>query len=446
MTEDNHGEGPEQNAKIQPDRPVSDIKRIQLNPLLVAGVVASGYLPQAGQAALDARVQLEAGSVARDFLMPDRARANQAHIAAQDVPQLRQLVQARLPQKASDPGNAGIVLQLVIAFPFLAQVLTLPQVFFQSAIGIENHGAKFPSGKELSAMPNAFLSIKHRALGIQPDQQRDEPTERQHEPGTEQAHHQVQQALGGRRIAAGLLAQLQAQHPAHALGLHPEAGKIGKFGHDQDMRKIHAIAFHHGHQVGVWNVGHGKHGVSGPVGNQQQGGQFSAAKNRNSVQIGQPLGVVQNRDRFQSQSRFVQQSFDDGGRSWTGAEDDCRETPPGFSRKCLADTFARQWDQSNAQNDRQEKSPGETVAAAPQRDRYGAQTQEQHSGSNGRAPQLLRRAHANPRVESYGGIDTQKYEEKRPQMHVTVQLNAALQQDFHGHADGHRKQQRARVG
>src|SRR5438132_1858438 len=50
--------------------------------------------------------------VVRDFVRRWRARADDAHFAAQNVDQLWQFVKARPPQQLADPCNAWVVLPL----------------------------------------------------------------------------------------------------------------------------------------------------------------------------------------------------------------------------------------------------------------------------------------------------------------------------------------------
>ena len=51
--------------------------------------------------------------IGRDLVVEGRARADHAHVAAQDVEELRQLVQAPLAQKAADSSDTVVVGDLV---------------------------------------------------------------------------------------------------------------------------------------------------------------------------------------------------------------------------------------------------------------------------------------------------------------------------------------------
>ena len=78
----------------------------------VGGVVAAELRP-----ARDAGLDQEAASQERNRLLqhanelrPLRARADDRHLALEHVPELRQLVEVGLPEKAADAGHARVVL------------------------------------------------------------------------------------------------------------------------------------------------------------------------------------------------------------------------------------------------------------------------------------------------------------------------------------------------
>jgi len=55
-------------------------------------------------------VHQTSAAVGLDFSRSQRARTDKAHVAAEDVPQLRQFVHRRGPQDAADASDARIVL------------------------------------------------------------------------------------------------------------------------------------------------------------------------------------------------------------------------------------------------------------------------------------------------------------------------------------------------
>ena len=126
----------EEQKGIHPGRPVADVIRIQLNALFVGCVVAARYLPQARDAGFDHRIEAEIGAVFFDLFGDDRPRSDEAHVAADHVPKLRQLIEASLAQEAADAGNSRIVAELVVAFPFLFQIGIVFQILFQDEVRI----------------------------------------------------------------------------------------------------------------------------------------------------------------------------------------------------------------------------------------------------------------------------------------------------------------------
>src|SRR5205085_4773401 len=121
-----------QQVEIEPGRPVPYIIVIQFDPFAIGGLVPSGYLPQPGESWYYLPVEGERIAIFFDLTVDDRPRPHQAHFAAQDIPQLRQLVQAGLPQNAADPGDSWIVPELMIALPFVPKLRVGRQIARQN--------------------------------------------------------------------------------------------------------------------------------------------------------------------------------------------------------------------------------------------------------------------------------------------------------------------------
>ena len=85
MAEDNRNGAPEEH-EIQPDAPVMHVPAVHLYALGVVDVAASAGLPHAGDAGQDHAVLTEVVAVALDLFGDDRARADEAHVALDDVP------------------------------------------------------------------------------------------------------------------------------------------------------------------------------------------------------------------------------------------------------------------------------------------------------------------------------------------------------------------------
>src|SRR6266496_2742530 len=109
---DHRPEGSYHDQEIEPGGAVVEVEQVVAE--LDAGVaeVAAVDLGQAGDAGADAVALLVAGDLALELFDEAGAlgaRADDAHLAAQDVDELRDLVQARLAQQAADGGQAAVV-------------------------------------------------------------------------------------------------------------------------------------------------------------------------------------------------------------------------------------------------------------------------------------------------------------------------------------------------
>ena len=124
---DDAGAGDDHGAQVEPHRAVGDPFEVVGELLGHRRLVAAPHLREAGQAGshdepLPVRGQVvgELGEEAR----PDRARADERHVAAQHVPELRDLVELRRLQPAADAGQLGVgardeLLAEVLADPLL---------------------------------------------------------------------------------------------------------------------------------------------------------------------------------------------------------------------------------------------------------------------------------------------------------------------------------------
>ena len=99
------GNGLDQHGKIEPQRPMARVIEVAGDARRVAHIVAAAHLPHPRQPpSPEALARMAA--VALDLHGNRRSWPHQAHVAQQDIEQLRQLVEARLAQdaaKAADP-------------------------------------------------------------------------------------------------------------------------------------------------------------------------------------------------------------------------------------------------------------------------------------------------------------------------------------------------------
>ena len=78
--------------EVLDDRPVVDVVEVEAHRVVPRQVAAPGDLPQAGHAGADVEAPLDVGRVAPHLGRQGRAGTDEAHVAGDDVDQLRQLV------------------------------------------------------------------------------------------------------------------------------------------------------------------------------------------------------------------------------------------------------------------------------------------------------------------------------------------------------------------
>ena len=114
------------------------------------------------------------GTVALDQLDLLRARADDAHVAAQDVDELRQLVEAEAAQQPPHPGDARIGPQLEHRLVQLLEQHQSASACSASATIVRSLYMR----KGTPRLPGAQLGEEHRAPAVELDRQRDEREQR----------------------------------------------------------------------------------------------------------------------------------------------------------------------------------------------------------------------------------------------------------------------------
>src|SRR4051812_34067014 len=98
--------GQREDLQVEPRGAVLDVPEVELDALLPREGGTAVHLRPAGQARLHVEAVALALVVAVDLVAERRSRADEAHLAAEDVPELRQLVDreaAEYPSGACDP-------------------------------------------------------------------------------------------------------------------------------------------------------------------------------------------------------------------------------------------------------------------------------------------------------------------------------------------------------
>src|SRR6266478_1318606 len=94
------------------------------------------------------------------FRAPDpfRAWTNQAHVALEDIPKLRQLIEPQFPQPAPGAGYAWIIVPRVEIGRILVQVT-------------HEHGAELVCRKDMTFAPDTRLPEDGRSAALHPNQE-----------------------------------------------------------------------------------------------------------------------------------------------------------------------------------------------------------------------------------------------------------------------------------
>src|SRR6266542_4356109 len=107
-----HPEGLQQNVEVEGQRPVLDVELVELQGLLRRHLATAVDLPPAGHAGRHLQARAEQLAVGGHLLRRQRPRADQAHLALEDVQQLWQLVEAEPAEVFPDRGHSRVVAEL----------------------------------------------------------------------------------------------------------------------------------------------------------------------------------------------------------------------------------------------------------------------------------------------------------------------------------------------
>src|SRR5579862_1045374 len=159
VAQEHEGNGAQENFQVEPQRPVVEVKQVELHPVLEINSVAALERPQAGQAGTHAQAPPLPRFIFLHFLRNGRSRADERHVTTQDIPQLRQLIDAQLAQPAAERRTARVVFHLENRAVELVELLELwPQL-----IGVVHHRAKFEQRELPAAETTTSLTVEDRA-------------------------------------------------------------------------------------------------------------------------------------------------------------------------------------------------------------------------------------------------------------------------------------------
>src|SRR5262249_9218538 len=147
----------EDNRRIQQRRPLLGIVNIEQAHLIEGNITAPAGLPEARQPWRHIQTLAVPILVLRYLTRQRRARANETHLAAQDIEELRQLIKAQLANHPSDPCHTRVVLDLEERPIGFIQLLEAGQFL----LGPYAHRAELKKGEEYPIAPHPRLLEQH---------------------------------------------------------------------------------------------------------------------------------------------------------------------------------------------------------------------------------------------------------------------------------------------
>ena len=113
-TRDNGERSSQQDLEIQPKRPGLRISKVESHHIVEARPTPAIHLPQTCHAGLQFQYAAPMPVIIHfELVWNRRPRAHKRHFSAQNVQELRKLIETGFSQKAADGRHPGIVCQLV---------------------------------------------------------------------------------------------------------------------------------------------------------------------------------------------------------------------------------------------------------------------------------------------------------------------------------------------
>src|SRR6476660_7704967 len=161
-------DGLEHDEQIVRDGPILDVEEVEANVVVERQLAAASRLPEARDAGADLESIAVPVLVGSDLLGERRPGPDQAHLALQDVQELRELVQAVTPEPPSDARDPWILADLEQGARSLVPLLELGE----EQLGASHHGAELVDREGPALAADAHLLEEHGAAGGELDGER----------------------------------------------------------------------------------------------------------------------------------------------------------------------------------------------------------------------------------------------------------------------------------
>src|SRR5580700_5650993 len=107
-----HANCADEDAQIEEQGPVLDVSEIQVHIELERRTISGGNLPEAGDAGFHVEAAVVVELVVINIVDGMRPRADKAHFAAEDVPELGKFIETVTAEDAAEAGDARIAMDL----------------------------------------------------------------------------------------------------------------------------------------------------------------------------------------------------------------------------------------------------------------------------------------------------------------------------------------------
>ena len=169
MLAEHRPKGLEKHLDVNLQAPITHVEQLEglALAILVLRVVARNGLPPAGDARRHRQEFHDRIIVSHELVGLDGTRADDAHLALEHVPELRNLVERGLTQKLADLGDARIIIHFVLGFPLLD--LLGSQVLFD-LVRPHHHRTQLVDVNGCTITPNTALLVDGLAWLVEPDE------------------------------------------------------------------------------------------------------------------------------------------------------------------------------------------------------------------------------------------------------------------------------------
>src|SRR5438309_5630888 len=223
VREDGH-ERDEDDLQVKSQGPILDVVEVVDQPLLDRGLAAEVVdLSPPGQPWPDEMavfISRHARLELRDELRPFGSRAYKAHLSDQDIPELRQLVEAEPAEELADPRSPRVS----GGRPDRAG----------SRLSVGGHGPELVHDHRLLIEASPLLMDQHRAARAELHEQGDQSQDRRDRDHAEQRDDDVEGALRRclRSVNVEPMSELEERYAVELVGAHPAGHDLEHARHD----------------------------------------------------------------------------------------------------------------------------------------------------------------------------------------------------------------------